>query len=79
MIKWKRLDLRSKADTPATGALTVFRMQHRIDQSVRYDVGHLETDGRKTWLRSTRGTEDPARLKRRYDIWWCPVPEFDGK
>jgi hypothetical protein len=77
-MKWRRLDLRTKADVPESEALTVFRMQLRADQSIKHHVGHIEFYGRKAWMYSTRGVEDPARLKQKYDIWWCPVPEFDG-
>lgn len=46
----------------------------------RYETGRFQYDsgGRKLWWHSSRGVNDPVRMRKHYDIWWCPVPEFDG-
>lgn len=85
MSNWKRLDMRRKDLRPEVGALTALRMtpnngRATFYRSERYDIGYLEADdgGRKLWWHSTCGTSDFKRWKQHYDIWWCPVAEFDG-
>jgi len=86
MFKWKRLDLRSKEASPRPGELVALRMMPNNGRatfysSERYDIGYFKADercGKKLWLHGSRGTDDPARLKQHYDIWWCPVAPFDG-
>lgn len=70
---------------PALGALVALRMEPNNGRATfykveRFDIGRFKTEkgGRKVWWHSTRGTSDPARLRKHYDIWWCSVPEFDG-
>lgn len=58
---------------PVNGRSTLYR-------SEQYDIGHFqaETGRRKLWWHGTRAASDPVRMRKHYDIWWCPVPEFDG-
>lgn len=83
--KWKRLDLRGKYTAPQAGALTALLMEPKNGRATfysatRHDIGYLKADsnGKKLWWHGSRGVDDPARLKQHYDIWWCPVTEFDG-
>lgn len=87
VLKWKRLDLRKKEASPNPGELVALRMSPsnghaKFYSSERYDIGCFKTDERSTskkpWWHGCRGTDDPTRLKKHYDIWWCPVAEFDG-
>lgn len=85
MKKWKHLDLRDKDHRPREGALTAIWMRRKAAQPTvaptgkgDYDIGFLETEGRKTFLRCARGTLDLAQLNRTHEIWWCPALEFDG-
>ena len=86
MTKWKRLDLRSKDTSPRMGDLVALRMTPNNKHATfyrkeRYEIGHFKSDercGKKVWWHSSSGVNDPARLKQHYDIWWCPVPEYDG-
>ena len=81
--KWKRLDLRSKVNAPCLGELVAIRMYPKNDRSTfyrseRYEIGRFEMDGGKLWWKSSRSTEDPVKIKQHYDVWWCPIPAFDG-
>lgn len=87
MQKWKRLDLRRRELRPKAGELVAMRMVCKISGAFssgeRYEIGRLEPDPRsssnKLWWHTGRGSSaDLAGLRPRYDIWWCPVSEFDG-
>ncbi len=84
-IHWKRLDLRSKTTMPRPNTLTALYLQpvntrQAFYSTERYEIGRFKTeDGkRKLWWHSSRGVNDPVRMRKHYDIWWCPVWEFDG-
>lgn len=87
MPKWKRLDMSREGGHPEQGELTALRMvpsngRATYYASERYDIGMFWRDerssSRKLWWHSTRGVDSIPRLKKHYDIWWCPVAEFDG-
>lgn len=85
MSKWKRLDLKRKADMPPQDTLVVLRMipkrPQQFNMNEKYDAGMFKKDpyaGRKLWLHHSCGISDPTRLNAHYDIWWCMMPEFDG-
>lgn len=86
MSKWRKLDLTRCFDHPATGQLTALRLlpnigRETLNPTEKYDIGRFCRDpqtGRKVWWHGTHGREDPVRIKKHYDIWWCPVYEFDG-
>lgn len=86
MGKWRRLDLTSVWDRPAVGQLAALRLvpnngRASLYAREKYDIGEFHRDpqtGRKLWWHGTRGCEDPVRLRKHYEIWWCPVHEFDG-
>ena len=86
MGKWRKLDLTRTFERPALGQLTALRLvdkRERLYTKEAYDIGRFETDprapgSRKLWWRDGNGGFDPVRMKKHYEIWWCPVPEFDG-
>lgn len=86
MSKWRKLDLTSSWDRPAVGQLAALRLvpnngRASLYSREKYDIGEFRRDpqtGRKLWWHGTRGCEDPVRLRKHYEIWWCPVHEFDG-
>jgi hypothetical protein len=82
---WNCLDLRKKDQRPEINMLVALRMvpsnaRSKFYSSEKYEIGHfrLDRDGKKLWWHHSHGTEDPARLKQHYDIWWCYVTPFDG-
>jgi|WetSurMetagenome_2_1015567.scaffolds.fasta_scaffold747628_2 hypothetical protein len=84
MNTWKRLDLRKIDLHPNVDMLVALRMvpsnaRAKYYSSEKYEIGHfgLDRDGKKLWWHHNTGTEDPARLKQHYDIWWCYVAPFD--
>lgn len=87
MYAWKRLDLRKAESRPRVGQLVALRMEPNngratFYKSERYDIGSFREDERskskKLWWYGNHGNSDPSGLKKHYDIWWCPVAEFDG-
>lgn len=86
MGKWRKLDMVRTWDHPQTDQLVALRMtptkgNATFYRSERYDAGCFKPDsrsGRKLWWHGTHGCEDPTRMKQHYEIWWCPVPEYDG-
>lgn len=87
MSKWKRLDLIYKMGHPEPGELVAIRLVPKSGPASgsgdRYEIGCFQPDPRsgskKLWWHNGRwGSDDPANLKKRYDIWWCPVAAFDG-
>lgn len=87
MSKWQRLDLTCAHGHPEHGQLVALwiiekHAPHPAFKGEWRDIGRFCTEkstGKKLWWRGMRGTEDPVRLKKRYDIWWCPVCEFDAE
>ena len=87
MSKWKRLDLTTKPGHPGPDELVALRLVRKTGlfcgTGERYQIGYLQPDPRSTskklwWHEGNWGSDDPARLKQHYDIWWCPVAPFDG-
>lgn len=86
MSKWRKLDLANKNDRPDPDCLVALRLtptvrgrQATFYRDERYDIGKFKADpstGRKLWWHGTHGCEDPVRLKKHYDIWWCEVSAF---
>lgn len=86
MSKWKPLELNRRDGRPDVGQLAVLRMipsngSATFYTDARYDIGKFQTESdkhRKLWWSGTCGTKDPVRMKKRYNIWWCPVHPFDA-
>lgn len=86
MAHWKRLDMRRRDTMPAIGALVALRLTPTNGRATfyreeRYEIGRFKTDegSRKAWWVTTSASgRDPVKLRKHYDIWWCPVHEFDG-
>ena len=86
MSKWKRLDLARLDGRPEPDQLVALRMlpnngSATFYKDAQYDIGRFQTEtdkSRKLWWCGTHGTQDPARMKKRYVIWWCPVHPFDS-
>ena len=87
MSKWKRLDLAVKFGHPEPDELTAIRTVPRTGlvcgSGERFEIGYLQPHPRSEskklwWFKGNGGVTDLAQLKKRYDIWWCPVATFDG-
>lgn len=87
MTKWRRLDLRRAESRPREGELVALRlspnnMRSRYFDREYYDIGCFSANAAaksaKLWWHGRRSIDDPTRLKKHYDIWWCRVPVFDG-
>lgn len=86
MPRWTRLDLRSAINMPLDGCLVALRMVPKTGyfKPVRHEIGYFKSDefdkskSKKLWWHHGNGTDDPARMKKQFDIWWCPQPPFDG-
>ena len=86
MGKWKKLDLSRCFDRPSVGQLVALRLAPINSDSPfynadKYDIGRFAHDaqtGRKLWWHGTHGCHDPIRMKKHYEIWWCPVADFDA-
>lgn len=86
-MSWKMLDLRSKVLMPKPTELVALRLVPKNEaakfyREERYDIGRFKPDSynpksRKFWWHGTRGTNDPIRLRKHYDIWWCSINEYD--
>lgn len=85
MSKWYRLELNRLDGHPAPDQLVALRMvpnngSATFYKDAKYDIGRFQTETarkRKLWWNGTCGTHDPARMKKHYDIWWCPVQPFN--
>lgn len=85
MSKWKPLELNRLDGRPAVDQLVALRMlpnngSATFYKDAAYDIGKFQTENdrsRKLWWSGTHGTKDPARMKKHYVIWWCPVQPFD--
>lgn len=85
MNDWRQLDLSKPACRPRPDQLVALRLTPTGSRATyyrdkRYDIGTFRADpntGRKLWWHGTSGCEDPARLRKHYEIWWCEVPAFD--
>lgn len=86
MSNWKRLELNRQDGRPNVDQLVALRMlpnngSATFYKDAKYDIGRfqMETDkSRKLWWSGCHGTQDPAKMKRHYNIWWCPVQRFDS-
>jgi hypothetical protein len=87
MSKWKRLDLTRIDLKPRPDELTAIRIVPKIGYvfgpAERHEIGYLRPDPRssspKLWWQTDSGNVvDPARMRKKNDIWWCPVAPFDG-
>lgn len=83
MGKWKRLDLSSNFTHPPINEWTALRLVPKsgLHTDIRHDIGYFQPDphtGRKLWWYGSRGCENPIKMKKDYDIWWCLVPPFDA-
>ena len=84
MNKWRRLELNRLDGRPEAGQLVALRMlpnnaRAAFYKDAKYDIGKFQTEtdrSRKLWWEGTGGTWDPVRMKKHYDIWWCPVQPF---
>lgn len=90
--KWRLLELNKASGHPDSGEMVVIRKiplkskhGYAYDSEERYDVGMFKDDrekdpkSRKLWWHGAGGGfDDPTRMKKRYEIWWCKLPKFDG-
>lgn len=86
MRKWRPLELNRLDGRPDVDQLVALRMlpnngRATFYKDAEYDIGRFQTEvgkPRKLWWSGTHGTRDPVRMKKHYDIWWCPVQPFDS-
>lgn len=70
MNEWKRLDLVGK-ERPKPGRLVIlYKRDITADRPGEYEAGRFFQEGRKLWWKSASGVWDPAKMRRRKDIWW---------
>lgn len=86
MNGWTKLDLRQRETAPQQGALVSLYLvpttvRSQFYRSQHYEIGRFKAmdGGRKVWWQNYRTTEDPIRMKKRYEIWWRYVPEFEER
>ena len=82
MRKWKALELSRLDGRPDVDQLVALRMipNNGSDKDAEHDIGKFQTESdksRKLWWYGMHGVHDPARMKKHYHIWWCPVQPFD--
>ena len=78
---WAQLDLRKrKFDGPYDNQLVVLRFVPKDgvrSVSERYEVGHFTTEDGKSWFLGNYGScDDVTRARKKYDIWWTPLPRI---
>lgn len=87
MGKWKRLDLTAKLGHPEANELVALRLVPKagglFGSGERYEIGYLQPDPRSKskklwWHKGNFGSDDPSRMKKCNDIWWCRVAPFDS-
>lgn len=86
MSKWKPLELNRLDGRPAVDQLVALRMipnngSATFYKDAKYDIGKFQTEtdkSRKLWWHGRCGSQDPVRMKKHYNIWWCPLPSFDS-
>ena len=82
MSNWKPLDLIHPDGHPNHNQLVALRLVPvGTDHGEQHDIGKLKPDpnstSRKLWWHGTHGCQDPIRMKKRYNIFWCVLPHFD--
>lgn len=79
MGSWALVDLRKRnsAGGPYDDQLVIIRrIEKRGWHTERYYIGTCFTEEGKTWFRTSSGSVfDVAKLKKKYDLWWTPLPE----
>lgn len=76
---WALLDLRKRSfDGPYDNQLVVLRFAPKAgvrSVSERYEVGRFTTeDGKSCFLGNYGSCDDVTRARKKYDIWWTPLP-----
>lgn len=75
---WAQLDLRKRSHGygPYDDELVVIRRIEKKRYEERYFIGIFVTEEGKSWFRTINGfVFDVSKLKRKYAIWWTPLPE----
>lgn len=80
--RWKALDLRRRGLLgPCDEELICLRMLPKSKGGrVRYEVGRFAVERGKSWLFLTNGGAlDPVKVRMRYELRWCYLPEEDAR
>lgn len=79
MGSWGVVDLRQRKHSggPYDDQLVAIRWIERAGwHTERYHVGTFFTEEGKSWFRASGGSVfDVAKLKKKYDLWWTPLPK----
>ena len=75
---WRLLDLRKRGlDGPFDDQLVAIRFVPKDDRGIEhYEVGRFQTEeGRSVFRGNYGGAEILSIARKRYDIWWTPLPK----
>ena len=78
METWKRLDLRQRSIFgPFDDQLVAIRFVPKDRRGIEhYEVGRFQTeDGCSVFRGNYGGCELLAKVRKKYDIWWTPLPK----
>ena len=78
METWKRLDLRQRGIFgPFDDQLVAIRFVPKDNRGIEhYEVGRFRTEEGVSWFRGNYdGCERLADARKKYDIWWTPLPK----
>ena len=78
METWKRLDLRQRSlFGPFDDQLVAIRFVPKDNRGIEhYEVGRFQTEeGHSVFRGNYGGAEILSIARRRYDIWWAPLPK----
>ena len=75
---WKRLDLRQRSlFGPFDDQLVAIRFVPKDNRGIEhYEVGRFQTEDGVSWFRGNYGgCELLSNARKKYDIWWTPLPK----
>ena len=78
METWKRMDLRQRSlFGPFDDQLVAIRFVPKDSRGIEhYEVGRFQTEeGRSVFLGNYGGCELLSNARKKYDIWWTPLPK----
>ena len=78
METWKRLDLRQRTlFGPFDDQLVAIRFVPKDSRGIEhYEVGRFRTEDGVSWFRRNYdGCERLSDARKKYDIWWTPLPK----
>lgn len=80
MPNWTKLDLTKKGGVPPEKTMVNLRYRSIPIATIVYDIGMFRTYGKQLeWLGKNTVCKAKDLFSARKDIFWCPVPEFDGE